>query len=124
MLQEVLDRVCDTYGEFSGQEPPFSVHSVGNSGDSPLHVALWQSDTEAVRVLIENGADVNRQGDMGETPLHIAIRDGNLEAVNLLLGAGASTKLVSGFGRTPVDEAAFVLDSYQRILDRVVKHEA
>ena len=38
-----------------------------------------------VKILLENGLDVNRQNELGETPLHIAISQNNVDLIKLLL---------------------------------------
>ena len=38
-----------------------------------------------VKILLENGMDVNRQNELGETPLHIAISQNNVDLVKLLI---------------------------------------
>jgi ankyrin repeat protein len=63
-------------------------------GTTGLHVAV--SHPEAVRLLIDHGADPNVR-DLGDnaTPLHFAAGNGTLESVRILLDAGAD---VHGIG--------------------------
>ncbi len=49
-----------------------------------------QRRLEAVKILVEHGADVNRQGRIGGTPLASAAGDGSLEIVRFLLSKGAT----------------------------------
>ena len=67
-----------------------SATSHGVDGDTPLHVAVWQSNIKAVSLLIEAGADVDAKGEMSETPLHVALTQRNILAVKILLSAGAN----------------------------------
>ena len=57
----------------------------------PLHKAAQDGDMEAVRILLDNGADVNKQDDNGHgyIPLHWAVFEGHLEIVRLFLDRGA-----------------------------------
>jgi ankyrin repeat protein len=65
-----------------------------------LHVASWRAQHDAVRLLIERGAEVNASDSKGRTPLALAIRAcvdsywtwrRSPESVAALLDAGAST---------------------------------
>ena len=44
---------------------------------TPLHQAAWKGDLEAVRALVEAGADINSLDANGGTPLHWAARGGH-----------------------------------------------
>lgn len=56
---------------------------------SPLHAALYNGDLDAVRLLLDHGADANLGDNVGKTPLVRANEKGNLEAIQLLLEHGA-----------------------------------
>lgn len=78
-------------------------------GSVPLHVACWRSQPAIVRLLIEQGADVNRVDANGSTPLMLAVRAATdsywldrrtPESVEALLAAGAhkyGVKLPTGY---------------------------
>ncbi len=60
------------------------------SGFTPLHDAALAGNLATVRVLLENGADVNAGArDSGATPLYMAATMGREEVVSLLLEKGA-----------------------------------
>ncbi len=42
------------------------------NGDTPLHMAVFRCQFEAVQMLLENGADLNFSNSGGQTPLSIA----------------------------------------------------
>ncbi len=66
--------------------------------DSPVADAAMRGDVEAVRALLQDGADVNAaQGD-GMTALHWAAEAGDLEMVGMLLYAGANLQGVTRLG--------------------------
>ena len=66
--------------------------------ESPVADAAMNGDLEAVRELLEEGADVNlAQGD-GMTALHWAAEVGDVEMVGMLLDAGAKLEGVTRIG--------------------------
>lgn len=74
-------------------------------GDTALHVCVRRKDREAVRLLLDAGADPNGVGDMGLTPLHIAIQSGSADIAGTLLAHGARSDIRSEFGRTAFEVA-------------------
>lgn len=80
---------------------------LGGGPDAPVADAAARGDTEAVRVLVRDGADVNAaQGD-GMTGLHWAARHGDPAMAELLLDAGAHPGAVTRLGSyTPLHIAA------------------
>jgi ankyrin repeat protein len=57
--------------------------------DTALHDAVEDEDVEAVRQLVEEGADVEAQDADGDRPLHLAAQNGHLEVVRVLVDTGA-----------------------------------
>lgn len=55
----------------------------------PLAVAAIWGDGEAIRMLIDAGAEVNQPGEHGYTALHEAAAQGHFDAVKLLIELGA-----------------------------------
>jgi hypothetical protein len=62
---------------------------------TPLHLAVYFANTEVVKLLIENGADVNAKNKWNRTPLHIAIDKGYTEYVEWLSKLGAKADISS-----------------------------
>lgn len=73
-----------------------------------MHFAAQQSQTEAVRVLIDAGASVDPQDRHGNTPLWRAVFDshGQTATVQALLQAGADPDIANNAGATPRDLAS------------------
>lgn len=62
-------------------------------GRTPLHWAATRGDESAVRLLLENGADVNAQDDWKATPLILAASSGSMRMLELLILGGANARL-------------------------------
>ncbi|MFB9841869.1 ankyrin repeat domain-containing protein [Mucilaginibacter ginsenosidivorans] len=71
----------------------------------PIHSAAAGNYTDIVRMLVDNGAQVNVRQQAGATPLHSAAQNGNLELLILLLEHGASTEARMEGGKLPADLA-------------------
>jgi ankyrin repeat protein len=83
------------------------ISATDQNGLTPLLAAASGNDTASVRVLIEQGADVNHSGAVGPngphgfTPLMLAAANGNLEAIRLLLAKGAKVNATSDRANLP-----------------------
>ena len=60
-------------------------------GLTPAILAAKKNQTDVLKVLIENGSDINAQGDyISTTALHEAAYEGHLQAVMVLIENGAN----------------------------------
>jgi ankyrin repeat protein len=57
------------------------------NGQTALHRATENGHDEIIRILIENGIDVNARDVNGQTALHLASKNGSGAAVGVLLGS-------------------------------------
>ena len=74
--------------------------------NQPLHACISLSqDLRTVRLLIEQGADVNAAQAAGFTPLHQAAAAGRQDIADLLLEAGADPGKLCDQGKTPAEYA-------------------
>ena len=81
-----------------------------DEGETPLCVAILNGCMNTVRLLVDAGADVNRQaGENGRTPtpLITAVTCGNREVVEFLLASGADIYPTGGEQGTAIAAAAF-----------------
>jgi ankyrin repeat protein len=100
----------------------FSPHVRNEAGEQPLHTASYAGNAEAVRILLDAGADVDaRDARFDATPLAFATvgsgeqsgRPGNwTEVIRLLVDAGASRRGVWIAGKPPGEDVAGLLLSY------------
>ena len=75
------------------------------AADVRLKEAVRSGDDDAVRVLTEQGVDVNAPEGDGATVLHWAVRWDNAAAVDLLLDAGARPGAANAYGVTALSLA-------------------
>jgi ankyrin repeat protein len=68
--------------------------------------AAQNRDSQTLRALIQQRANINAAQPDGTTALHWAAHWNDLAAVELLLGAGANPKAANRYGATPLSEAA------------------
>jgi len=87
-----------------------SVDSDGYRGRTLLQLALWRDKTDAAKLLIKKGADVNAYDNDDWTPLHFAARySTTLELTDLLIKKGANVNARANHDnyKTPLDVAAY-----------------
>ena len=84
-----------------------SMPALGFGEMTPLHVAAGFGHVERIKLLLEEGADVNARDGYGQTPLHVAVSYRNVEAVKVLLEAGADVNAKkTEDGETPLHDAS------------------
>ena len=69
---------------------------------TPLHIATYYERFEAVKMLLEIGADVNAVDIYQQTPLHTAVIQGNVDVIRYLKTAGAVLTSKDYMGNTPL----------------------
>ena len=71
-----------------------------------LHLATMHNRTGVVKLLLQKGADVNRQTRYDkDTPLHLAAINNHTEVAQLLMWHGADINIKNNNNKTPLDEA-------------------
>lgn len=63
-------------------------------------IACNSNNTEVIRFLLENGANVNERGFYGSTPLIAGVKTGNVEIVKLFLDYNADVNACDHLGNT------------------------
>ncbi len=64
----------------------------------PLYFAAHQGDLETLKILLDNGADIECTDDYGHTPLLGAVRSGNIKHAKELMKRGADVTKVNNEG--------------------------
>jgi hypothetical protein len=75
-------------------------------GMTPLHYAAYNGHVEIVRLLLQNGADVNVRNKYGTTPLYWAASYGHVDILHLLVQNGADLESQANNGWRALHEAA------------------
>jgi ankyrin repeat protein len=70
-----------------------------------LCVATKYNQVEAIRLLVESGADPNFRLPSGKTPIFAAIQYGTVDTIQLLISLGASVEVRDALDMTPYDFA-------------------
>ena len=76
--------------------------SIEAASSSRLAEAIQSGNTEAIRALVKNPAEVKSVDGDGTTPLHWAVRSDDLDTSRLLIKAGASATAANRYGVTPL----------------------
>jgi ankyrin repeat protein len=66
----------------------------------PLLAAAKHNHEAIVRILIDNGADINALDRDGSAPLHVACIDGDKATVRIMLNNGAEVNMLDSYERT------------------------
>jgi ankyrin repeat protein len=76
-----------------------------DNNKSILMYVVWVGNLEAIKHLIDKGADINAQDNGGATALHLAAWKGRTDIALYLLERGSSGSIMSKEGMTPLDIA-------------------
>jgi len=80
-----------------------SPETKGPDGDSPFHIAAYDGDIEAAKVMLPYISDIDFGGDIGNSPLHYAVLNNKPKMARFLLLHGADLGKENDYGDTPVD---------------------
>lgn len=94
-------RDFDNLNKWSGQEKDLNF-----PGDKPILVAAQKGDLDALKDLLNKGANINEQDKDGKTPLYTTIENLHSDAAEFLINVGADGKLATANGETPITAAA------------------
>ena len=83
------------------------VNSKLSNSNTSLIDAVWYQDFQAVKVLVEKGANIDKKQGDGITPLMFAVEKGNLEIAEYLINKGADVNSRAKNKNTPLIIATF-----------------
>jgi ankyrin repeat protein len=101
--------------------PPRTVHTGDQNKPGPiaaeLFTAIRNADAQAVRKLLDSGADVNARDPEGNTPLILASLYASPECLELLIEKGADVNAANKAGATPLIRAATDYEETRLLVD-------
>lgn len=87
ILNEILNSDFRDLSE-SLEKHPEAVNILGDSGESPAHIAIYKNDMRMLQMLLDAGAEPNFCNQNNDTLVHVAARLGSLEIIKLLYETG------------------------------------
>jgi ankyrin repeat protein len=99
----------------------FNINTQDEKLNTALHHATKHGQYEAMRFLIEQGADLGLQNDWLSTPLHLCEKD--IDAIRILLEAGADPNILDKDYDYPY-YFAFYGSMSKELTDLYIKHGA
>ena len=91
--------------KFFSKGGPLIINQKNIGGATALHIACRESNTEAVKILLENGASLNIADNEGWTPLMRASLVGNADIVEMLIAKNAKADAFNSIGETALMHA-------------------
>jgi hypothetical protein len=91
--------------KFFSKGGPLIINQKNIGGATALHISCRESNTEAVKILLENGANVNIADNEGWTPLMRASLVANADIVEMLIAKNAKADAFNSIGETALIHA-------------------
>jgi ankyrin repeat protein len=119
-LFEAIEARYDEVALVLLNQPKLDPRARGFNGGTALISSAWRDQKDAVRRLLELGADANAQDNHGDAPLHGAAQSGSVEVIDILVDKGADPNLKNHQGGTPLMWAVVFghEDAARRLLER------
>ena len=81
-------------------EKGVDVNVVNHQGDGALYFGVRSNTLLTVKLLVENGANINKQNEFGTAPIHCA---SNYEIMKYLISKGANVNIQENMGHAPLN---------------------
>jgi ankyrin repeat protein len=104
------------------RQHPEYLNATEAGAHTPLHVAVFDRQTNTAALLIQCGADVNAPDVCGWSPLHTAASRGEMATAEALIAHGANVNLKDRTGQTPLRLA--LKYRYDALADMLRQHGA
>ncbi|KAJ3446090.1 ankyrin repeat family protein [Anaeramoeba flamelloides] len=78
------------------------INKPNSQNNYPIHAATVRGNTEIVKFLLRNNADINAQDSVGNTALHIATLNSDLELISFLLQSKARVAIKNNSNEIPL----------------------
>ena len=78
------------------------VDCIGVDDNTALLIAVLHKKTDVIRLLLQNGADVNKRDRSGFTPVHEAAMWNKTEVIAMLINHGASINITNNEGEKTI----------------------
>ena len=78
--------------------------------ETALHLGVLKNSFGSVKILLENGAEIDCRDQWGETPLHNAVYECNYKLVEFLLERNANPNIANEVGLSPLHIALIKLN--------------
>lgn len=110
-VTESLNKLFEEGGDINLPQPFCSSNSkygpvinekINRSNYTPLHIASMFGTTEAVKILIDRGANLEVCDRIGATPLHRSVQKGFADTSKLLIASGADVNAKDQSQSTPL----------------------
>ncbi len=96
------------------EEQPKDINVPDYAGNSPLHIVALQGYDNLVKLLVDNGCNLDHYNRDGNTPLLDAVENGHVVTVRVLLEGGADPRAPNAKRQRPIDRiSVYTEDTYQ-----------
>jgi ankyrin repeat protein len=102
-LLEEIARPRPSMAKMMELVPKADLAIMDKDGNSALNLIMPWGKQDLMRLMIENGADINHRGAQGKTPLHDAMDRHSYKSIDLLLEMGADIHIKDDNGQSPVE---------------------
>ncbi|PKK53052.1 hypothetical protein CI102_4131, partial [Trichoderma harzianum] len=83
-----------------------NIYRPGGTAGGALESAAMAGDQELIKMLIANGANVNRVGAWNGTALNVSVRHVDIELISYLLDLGADPAIYAGYNTSTLHQLA------------------
>lgn len=94
------------------KNPKKILNTRNDDGETPIHIALFMSNYEITKILLEHGGDPNAKDNNDQTPFHVVSFMVDKKFVKLMLKYKGNINSQDKYGNTPL-HLAVVIKNYE-----------